>query len=226
MPALCKRKSLPLIIIDSQLTAVRMLKGNHANFVSVKVDDVVLCRVHRPLAKHFSAVWKRALQDPLCTVVTVTFPPEPPISAPVAQKAGNKPVKPPTIPPPAPLPSAKMSPTELLALQMAQASGNTPAKPPAIALPPTKPPAIPPPPPVPSNRDCLKFIVQWMEQGGADPKGNNVVLYPSNYRPGLQRLLALTTLLEVNSLSERIRLDLGPVPGSKSKFCPKCKRPE
>ena len=54
----------------------RLLKNNHKNFVSVKVGEQVFMRVHRPLAMRFSSVWRRALKEPLCREVTVTFPRE------------------------------------------------------------------------------------------------------------------------------------------------------
>ena len=84
---------------------------------------------------------------------------------------------------------------------------------------------IPPPPQSPSNKDIMKFVIQWMEQGGADPKGNNAVNYPRGYRPGLERLLALTQMLEIDDLTDRINLDLGNMP-QPVRFCPICRRIE
>ena len=160
----------------------RLLKGKHANFVSVKVDNAIFLRVHRPIAERFSQVWKRALQDQNCNVVTVTFPPDPPIAPPAGQRASN--------------------------LQNAPASDQ--------AIP-------PPPPPSPSHKDLLKFVIQWMEQGGADAKGRTAIKYPSRYRPGLERLLALAQMLEVDELLARVEADLGNIP-VRTRYCAKCRR--
>ena len=81
---------------------------------------------------------------------------------------------------------------------------------------------IPPPPPPPQNKTALKFIVQWMEQGGADPKGKNAVPYPKGYREGLEKFLEIATMLEVSELVARLNGDLGKMPSPKPKRCPKC----
>lgn len=143
------------------------MKGNHANFVSIKVGNEVVLRVHRPVAVRFSPVWSRELGDS-GGIVTVTFPPD---------------------------------------------------------LPPTAPDSnnIPPPPPRPSYQTALKFVVQWMEKGGADPVGNNAVPYPKGYREELERLLILTNMLEIGELSARVARDLGAIPNPKAKPCPTCK---
>lgn len=228
------------------LTVPRLLRGNHANFVSIKVEEEVFLRVHRPVATRFSAVWKRDLQNPKCAIVTVTFPPDPP-TAPLAVRSapssGNAPANSLTIPPPPPPPPAPAAP---MASQWMPDPGNAPVKTENILPPPNSPPAaaladqsapnsgnapatpdlIPPPPPPPSKRNALKFIVQWMEQGGADPKGKNAVPYPKGYRAGLETLLALASMLEISELMTRVSGDLGIIPLPRPRRCPTCKRVE
>lgn len=164
-------------VVRSLLTVPRLLRKNHNNFVSIKVGDEIFLRVHRPVATRFSPVWKRELQNVASTVVTVTFPPDPP-AAPVVTQPKPKPED-------IPVPSEP----------------------------------IPPPPPPPSNRTALKFIVQWMEQGGADPNGNNAVPYPKGYRAGLEKVLAIATMLQVSELVTRLKRDLGRMPPRR---CPTC----
>ena len=76
-----------------------------------------------------------------------------------------------------------------------------------------------------SDKDLLKLIVQWMEQGGAEPKGKNAINYPKGYRPGLERLLAFAEMLEIDELINRIKLDLGNIPRP-IRYCALCKRKE
>ena len=172
-----------IAILRHPLIISRLLKGNHANFVSVKVGPEVVVRVHRPIAIRFSEVWRRTLQDKNCSVVTVAFPANPPAASSVSPSTVN--------------------PANALASNQ----------------------SIPPPPPTLSDRDLLKFIVQWMEQGGADPKGNNAINYPKGYRPGLERLLAIAEMLEIDDLTKRINLDLGNIP-TPTRYCPLCRRRE
>lgn len=73
------------------------------------------------------------------------------------------------------------------------------------------------------NRLALKFVVQWMEKGGADPKGDIAVPYPKT-RPGLETLLSLAERLEVRELAERVKLDLRRVPVPARKVCQHCPR--
>ena len=111
-----------------------------------------------------------------------------------------------------------------------------PADPPAAAPPSestanasnaaAKPQVIPPPPLSPSNKDLLKFIVQWMELGGTDPKGNNAAKYPKDYRAGLERLRALAELLGANELVSRVNRDLGTVAPPPRPRCSECKKLE
>lgn len=142
------------------------MKGKHANFVSVKVEDEVVLRVHRPVAVRFSPVWNRELGDH-GRIVTVTFPPDP---APAPANSAN----------------------------------------------------VPPPPPRPSYKSALKFVVQWMDKGGADPVGYNAVPYPNGYREGLERLLTLANMLEIGELHARVKRDLGAIPVLKPKICSRC----
>ena len=143
------------------------MKGNHANFVSIKVGKEVVLRVHRPVAVRFSPVWNRELGHS-GSIVTVDFPPDPPPTAPDSDN-------------------------------------------------------VPPPPPRPSYQTALKFVVQWMEKGGADPVGNNAVPYPRGYREGLQRILTLTDMLQIGELNARVAQDLGVIPDPKAQPCPRCK---
>ena len=97
--------------------------------------------------------------------------------------------------------------------------------------------SFPPGPPVPvvpatgpkglslaqKNRLALKFVVQWMEKGGADPEGENAVSYPKT-RPGLESLWSLAERLEVRELADRVKLDLRRVSVPPRKICPKCPR--
>ncbi|KAF6238890.1 hypothetical protein HO173_002762 [Letharia columbiana] len=210
------------LLADIVSADAKLLRGNHSNFVSVKVEEEVFLRVHRPVATRFSAVWKRGLSNPKCGIVTVTFPPDPP-AAPLAVRSapssGNAPAKSPSIPP--------LSPPALAAPLVSQSdarsgqrtapnSGNAPAT----------PGLIPPPPPPPSKKEALKFIIQWMEQGGADPKGKNAVPYPKGYRAGLETLLALASMLEISELMTRVSGDLGIIPLPRPRRCPTCKRVE
>ena len=157
--------------------------------VSIMVDDAILLHVHRTIASYFSSVWKRALSNPDCRVVTVTFPPD----SPAASLAGQLPPK----------------------------SGSAPVT----------SQSIPPPPPPLSYSILLKFLIQWMEQGGADPKGKNAVPYPAKYREGLERLLYLAKYLEVKELVPRVSRDLGEIPlpkpqqlNTRPKICLTCKK--
>lgn len=168
-------------IIRSLLTLIRLLKGNHANFVSIKFGDEIFLRVHRPVAMHFSPVWNHDLRNPNCAILTITFPPDPPAAPLASQTASN--------------------------------SGNGPA---AFQY------ILPPPPP--SYKNALKFVVQWMEQGGADPKGKNAVPYPRDYREGLERLVALANMLQVDELTTRLNRDLGEIPVPRPKQCSKCRK--
>lgn len=206
------------------------MRKNPTNFVSVKVDDEVLHRVHRPVAMRFSRAWNRVLRNPKCQIVTATFPPDPPAAPLVSQPApstgnapsgndqfhsfrhhfcnvsGHCPFK------------NTQNPFQIRSVnsKLTTSSGSAPAQ----------NSFIPPPPPLPSYKDALKFIIQWMEGGGADPKGRNAVPYPSGYRAGLERLMTLVCILEVDELITRINRDLGMIPVPRPKKCPVCRRTE
>lgn len=75
------------------------------------------------------------------------------------------------------------------------------------------------------NRLALKFVVQWMENGGADPTGDNAVSYPKT-RPGMETLWSLAERLEVHELANRLKLDLRRLPVPPRKVCQKCPRLE
>lgn len=225
-----------LAIICRLLTVSRLLRGNHSNFVSVKVEEEVFLRVHRPVATRFSAVWKRGLSNPKCGIVTVTFPPDPPAAPLVPQlvpNPGNALVAAQAIPPPpppalaAPLVSQSVSGPDVAPPPNSPpaAPSVSPSAPSSEDLPAT-PGLIPPPPPPPSKKEALKFIIQWMEQGGADPKGKNAVPYPKGYRAGLETLLALASMLEISELMTRVSGDLGIIPLPRPRRCPTCKRVE
>ena len=127
----------------------------------------------------FSPVWRRALQEPFCGVVTVTFPSEPPAAPPVAQAESSSSS--------AQVTAENVSPATVLA----------------------------------ANKLALKFVVQWMEEGGADPSGNNAVPYPKT-RSGLGRLLALAEMLEIRELAGRVSNDLERIPARRPKRCGMC----
>ena len=179
-----------LAFTHTLLTVPRLMKRNHKNSISIKVDDEVLFRVPRPLAMFFSAVWSRMLQDITCTIATVDFPLDPPA-------ASNPPATP-------------------LVSQSGSNSGKEPAS----------PGLLPPPPPPPSGKFALKFIIQWMEAGGAEPKGIQAVPYPRGYRPGLEKILAIASKLEISELVTRVKCDLGKMRAPKPKKCPACKKSE
>lgn len=73
------------------------------------------------------------------------------------------------------------------------------------------------------NRLALKFVVQWMEKGGADPEGDNAATYPKT-RPGLESLWSLAERLEVRELADRVKLDMRRVSVPPRKVCSKCPR--
>ena len=108
---------------------------------------------------------------------------------------------------PAPAPS-------LPAAQAAPIAGREPAF----------PNLVPPPPPPPSGKTALKYIIQWMEAGGWEPRGINAVVYPRDYRPALEKILAIASMLEVSELVTRLRTDLGRVRAPRPKKCPDCGR--
>lgn len=162
-----------------------LMKRNHKNFVSVKVDEEILFRLPRPLAMRFSAVWNAALKDITRTIVTVVLPLDPPA---------------------APSPQAT---------QAVPIAGREPAF----------PSLVPPPPPPPSGKTALKFIIQWMEAGGCEPRGIQAIPYPSDYRPALEKILAVASNLEINELVTRVKNDLG-MRAPKPKKCPTCKKLE
>ena len=173
-----------LAFTHTLLTVPRLMKRNHKNFISIKVDEEVLFRIPRPLAIRFSAVWNAALKNVTSTIVTVTLPLDPP---------------------PAPsLPVAQAVPS----------AGKEPAF----------PNLVPPPPPPPSGKTALKFIIQWMEAGGAEPRGIHAVPYPRGYRPALEKILAIANKLEINELVTRVKCDLGRMRAPKPKKCPDCKK--
>ena len=173
-----------LALTGSLLTVPRIMKQNHRNFISVKVDEEVLFRLPRPLATRFSAVWKAALKNISCNIVTVTLPQDPP-----------------------PAPS-------LPAAQAVSISGREA----------TFPNLVPPPPPPPSGKTALKFIIQWMEAGGAEPRGLQAIPYPRDYRPAQDKILALARMLEISELVTRIGYETGRVRAPERRKCPLCKR--
>lgn len=188
------------------------------------------------MATRFSPVWKRELQNPNCAIITVTLPPDPP-AAPLADRSspnsGNAPAISSSIPPPPPpAPAAPLVSQSVPGPGIAPPLNSPPAAPsvsqsaPDSGNAPATPDLIPPPPPPPSKRNALKFIVQWMEQGGADPKGKNAVPYPKGYRAGLETLLALASMLEISELMTRVSGDLGIIPLPRPRRCPMCKRVE
>ena len=208
--------SLP--VTRTLLTAPRLMKRNHKNFVSIKVNEEVLFRVPRPLAVRFSAVWSRVLQNITCTIVTVDFPLDPPAAsdpraAPLISQSGPDSGKGEAslslVPPPQPLPAAAP-----LVPQSGPIAGKEPAP---LNL-------VPPPPPPPSGKKALKFIVQWMEAGGAEPRGAQAVLYPRRYRPALEKILDIASKLEINDLVTRVKCDLGRLRAPRPKKCPTCKK--
>ena len=184
---LYKSKALSLSMLSSRLTAARLLKRNHNNFVSIHVGGELVLRVHRPVAKRFSQVWKSALQDPNTAIVHVTFPSEPPAAPPAA--------------PPVAQPGPSTGSTQETAEE------------------------TPPPTVLVANNLALRFVVQWMEEGGADPSGNNAVPYPQT-RQGLQRLLALAEALEIRELGARLRIDLERLHARRPRRCPTCHNAE
>ena len=123
------------------------------------------------------------MQDPSCTTVTVTLPPNPPAAPHVSQPGSSS--------------------------DSAEATA----------------PSIPPVPRSELERKALKFVVQWMEKGGADPHGDNAVPYPK-LRPGLELLLALAETLQVKELADRLSRDLGRISAPRPKKCTKCKKLE
>lgn len=159
------------------------MEGNKSKFIAVMVGDEVVHRVHRTVAMRFSGVWKTSLSDPDCGVVTLSFPPGPPV--PVVPSTG----------------SSAHSTTK---------GTGTAEVPPRLSL-------------AQKNRLALKFVVQWMEKGGADPKGDNSVAYPKT-RPGLESVLSLAERLEVRELADRVKLDLRRAPVATRKICEKCPR--
>lgn len=176
--------------------------------MSIRVGDEVVHRVHRPVARRFSPVWRRALQEPLCGVVTVTFPSEPPAAPPVAQAKSSSSSAQATaenIPPPAAPPVAEAGQS----FASAQVTAET----------------VPPTTALAANKIALKFVVQWMEEGGADPSGNNAVPYPKT-RSGLGRLLALAEMLEIRELAGRVSNDLERIPARRPKRCGWCHNAE
>ena len=170
----------------SLLTVPRLMKRNHKNLVSIKVDEEILFRLPRPLAMRFSAVWNAALKDITRTIVTVTLPLDP-----------------------APAPST-------LAAQAVPIAGREPAF----------PNLVPPPPPPPSGKTALKFIIQWMEAGGWEPRGIHAIPYPRDYRPALEKILAIASMLEISELVTRVKFDLGRGRAPRPQKCPTCQKSE
>ncbi len=111
-----------------------------------------------------------------------------------------------TVPTPAPSRNATTAP-----------AGNAPESsdaPPAVAQ--------EDPSPTPSERNAVTFIVQWMEQGGADPVGPSTLVYPRGSEEELVRLQGLATALGVDPLVKRTRRDIAAIRGAK---CDLCKQP-
>ena len=210
---LCRSQSFPSQspIQNTLLIVPRLMKRNHKNFVSIRLDQEVLFRVPRPVAVRFSGVWRRNLQDPTCTIVTLDFPLDPPAAPSVPKSgpiAGKEPASSNLVPPPPPPTSA---------VPLVPQSGPIAGKEPASSN------LVPPPPPPPSGKTALKFIIQWMEAGGAEPRGIQAVPYPKGYRPGLEKILAIASKLEISDLVSRVRCDLGKV---RPKKCGRCKKLE
>lgn len=62
-----------------------------------------------------------------------------------------------------------------------------------------------------SQRDCAKFLVQWMWSGGSVFVGKDAVLYPANDLSNLQALNTLTTRLGTQALVDRTAADIDRV---------------
>lgn len=69
------------------------MKGHHSNFVSIKAENEVVLRIHRPVAVRFSPVWSRELGDSGGSI-TVNFPPNPPRTAPASDNVPSPPARP------------------------------------------------------------------------------------------------------------------------------------
>ena len=148
------------------------------------------------------------MQEPFCGAVTVTFPSDPPAAPPVAQagpSSSSPQVTAENVPPPAAPPVAEAGPSS--------ASAQTTAE------------NVPPPTALAANKLALKFVVQWMEEGGADPSGNNAVPYPKT-RSGLERLLALAEMLEIRELAGRVSKNLERIRARRPKRCERCHNAE
>ena len=91
---------------------------------------------------------------------------------------------------------------------------------------PAFPDLVPPPPPPPSGKTALKFIIQWMEAGGSEPRGIHTITYPREYRPALEKILAIASMLEISELVTRINADLGRGRAQRLQKCASCKRLE
>ena len=74
--------------------------------------------------------------------------------------------------------------------------------------------------PTPAEKNAVMFIVQWMEQGGADPTGKHALLYPRGNEEELRRLRDLVTALEIAPLITRTNRDLAAI---RPKYCTLCK---
>ena len=74
--------------------------------------------------------------------------------------------------------------------------------------------------PTAADKNAVTFIVQWMEQGGADPTGKNALLYPKGNQEELRRLRYLVTALEIGPLIARTNRDLAAI---RPKYCTLCK---
>ena len=74
--------------------------------------------------------------------------------------------------------------------------------------------------PTPADKDALRFVVQWMEGGGADPTGNNALLYPRGNEEELKRLRGLVTALEIGPLIARTNRDIAAI---RPLYCTLCK---
>jgi len=62
-----------------------------------------------------------------------------------------------------------------------------------------------------TEKTCVRFIIQWMEQGGNDYTGNGAISYPQGHALRLRKLGALANYLQIGLLIERIDKDLAPI---------------
>lgn len=68
-----------------------------------------------------------------------------------------------------------------------------------------------------TEKTCVRFVIQWIEQAGSDYTGTRAISYPNHNVQILQTLRALVNELQIGLLLDRIDKDISRIVGAENR---------